>query len=201
MQTSTAGTSERGFTLLETLVALAVGALVLSALYGALVRAAAARARAADGAARVTLARTLLLRIAAEMEGVLAAHAPDSPERFVVVAPPEDGGASRVRFARLGTDDLDLIAYRLEPEGPGRGVLVRRTASRFAPPGAAEPPGLPALAGVRLFRVRCFDGAEWRSAWTAPTLPRAVELALGVDDGAGGIEELTTTVVPAMGGT
>jgi hypothetical protein len=54
------------------------------------------------------------------------------------------------------------------------------------------------LPRVAAFRVRCFDGAEWRPAWTVPGLPRAVELTLAVDDGERGTDELgTTVVVPA----
>ena len=47
--------------------------------------------------------------------------------------------------------------------------------------------------------MRCFDGGEWKAAWTAPALPHAVELAVGVDDGAGGALELTTAVTLPLG--
>jgi len=77
---------------------------------------------------------------------------------------------------------------------------VRREGGRFAPADAPEPKGGPTLAGVRTFRVRCFDGGEWKAAWTAPALPHAVELAVGVDDGAGGALELTTAVTLPLGG-
>src|SRR5213594_1406099 len=60
-----------GFTLLEALVALAISALVLVALYGAVVRAAGVRERAARSAERVTKARMVLLRMAGEVEGAL----------------------------------------------------------------------------------------------------------------------------------
>jgi len=53
---------------------------------------------------------------------------------------------------------------------------------------------------VRTFRVRCFDGSEWKAAWTLPALPRVVELAVGVDDGAGGALELTTAVALPLAG-
>ena len=184
--------------MLETVIALAVGALVLAALYGALTRAAAARARMAGRASRITATRTLRLRLARELEGALADATPGGPERFIVV-PPRDATPpwSELRFARAADDGVDLVAYRVEPPG----LLVRRAASRFAPPDTREPPGTPALENVRLFRVRCFDGAAWRSAWTAPQLPRAVEIALGLDDGAGGVDELTTAVALPLGGS
>jgi type II secretory pathway component PulJ len=184
------------------LVALAISALVLVALYGAVVRAAAARERTARTADRITKARTVLLRMAGEVEGALVPGAPGAPERFVVVAPDEGKPAwSELRLASAAGDDVRLVAYRIEAAASGPGVLVRREGRRFAPPHAPEPAGAAALVGVRTFRVRCFDGGEWKAAWTAPALPRAVELALGVEDGAGGVLELTTAVTLALGGT
>ena len=183
-------------------MALAVSGLVLVALYGAVVRAATARERATRTADRVARARMVLLRMAGEVEGALAPGAPGAPERFIVVAP-EDGRPpwSELRLATAASDDVRLVGYRVEAAVPGPGVLVRREGTRFEPPDTPEPAGAAALAGVRSFRVRCFDGGEWKAAWTAPALPRAVELALGVDDGAGGALELTTAVTPALGGT
>jgi prepilin-type N-terminal cleavage/methylation domain-containing protein len=199
----------RGFTLLETLIALAIGALILAALHGAIMGAAAARERTAERAERTAAGRTVLLGIARELEAASPARAwtvPGSEEpampallpldRFVAVSAPHGGPPwSELRFATVAGGDLRLVAYRIEPAGR----LVRRAVSRFAAPDAAEPPGVPALGGVRLFRVRCFDGRAWRSAWTAPGLPRAVELALGIDDGAGGVVELATTVALPLG--
>ena len=183
------------------MVALAISALLLVALSGAVVRAAGVRERAARSAERVTKARTLLLRMAGEVEGALAPGVPGAPERFIVVAPADGAPAwSELRLASAAGDDVRLVAYRVEAAASGPGVLVRREGGRFAPPDAPEPAGAATLAGVRTFRVRCFDGGEWKAAWTAPALPHAVELALGVDDGAGGALELTTAVTLPLGG-
>ena len=181
-------------------MALAISALVLVALYGGVVRAAAVRERATRTADRITKARTLLLRIAGEVEGALAPGAPGAPERFIVVAPDEGKPPwSELRLATAAGDDVRLVAYRVEAAASGAGVLVRREGGRFAPADAPEPKGAAALAGLRTFRVRCFDGGEWKAAWTAPALPHAVELAVGVDDGAGGALELTTAVTLPLG--
>jgi prepilin-type N-terminal cleavage/methylation domain-containing protein len=191
----------RGFTLLEALVALAITALVLTAVWGAVARAAVARRRTAERAERTALARGVLLRLATELGGAVAASEPAAPERFVVV-PPADGLPvwSELRFA---TAAAELVGYRVQAsaESATRGVLVRRAASRFAPPEAGEPAAVPVLAPIRTFGVRCFDGAAWRRSWSVPGVPRAVELTLGVDDGAGGTDVLTTRVaVPLAGG-
>ena len=181
-----------GFTLLESVVALAVTAVVLTGLYGALVRAAAARTRTTEHAERVGAMRALLLRMAHEVESAVGSEEPAAPERFVV-APPVDGPAwSELRFA---TADATLVAYRVAARSPETGTLVRTVASRFAPPDAAAAPPTAVLPRVERFAIRCFDGVEWRRTWTVPGLPRAVELTLAVDDGAGGTDELGTTIV------
>jgi prepilin-type N-terminal cleavage/methylation domain-containing protein len=175
----------RGVTLLETVIALAITAVVLSALYGAVMRAAAGRQRATARADRLAAARTLMLRLAREIEAGLPPEDAAGPERFVVSPPSEMGPPwSAIRFAG-GGPETRLINYRVEA-----GTLVRREASRFAPSDALEPAGIPLVEGVTAFRVRCFDGAVWRTAWTADRLPRAVEITMGTDDGL----ELSTTV-------
>jgi prepilin-type N-terminal cleavage/methylation domain-containing protein len=190
----------RGFTLLETLVALAVSALVLGALYAAVGATVTTRARATERAERSAAERSVLVTLAHELEAALApdptAAAAVSPFRFVVVAPPADGTPwSQLRFATDAPDDVRLVGYRVED-----GRLVRRTASRFAPPDDPEPAGATALNAVRAFRIRAFDGTDWKTSWTAPGLPRAVEVTLGVDDGAGGVLELATAVTLPLGG-
>ena len=69
---------------------------------------------------------------------------------------------------------------------------MRREA--LAPVPASEPPAVPVLAGVRALRLRCLDSGGWHSVWQGDELPRAVEIAIGQDDGHGGTEELTTAV-------
>lgn len=183
----------RGSTLLETLVALAITALVLSALASALLRTASARARATRSADRLASERSALLGITAALEA--ARPAGDDPE--FAVDPPPDGASpwSALRLLASGpADDVRRIGYRV-----ASGVLVRREAARLALPDAT-PTDVPLLDAVGLFRVRCFDGETWTASWASADLPQAVEVTLAVDDGAGGSDELSATVVlPARG--
>jgi len=89
-------------------------------------------------------------------------------------------------------------AVSLEYDAFAQDELRRREALRFPPPDAPEPPGLAVLDAVRVFRVRCFDGGTWRTEWTSPRLPRAVEVTLGVADGA---ELVTRIALPTQGDT
>lgn len=194
------GPERRGFTLLEAVVALGLATVVLTALYGAVIRAAAAHEHAVRDADRRIAARVLLLAMVREIEAAVPTADANGRLRFAVASAPPDGPPwSALRLATLeGDDDVHLVAYRVDQVGTARetGVLVRRAAPRLAPPISPEPPGEPALPGVRTFRVRCFDGVEWTTSWTRPRLPRAVEVGLAVGDG----EELVMTVMPAAGG-
>jgi len=194
----------RGFTLLETLVALGCASIVLAALYGAVLRTTVADARASARADRTAGARSALLAIASELE---AARVPTEVggERLVVGAPP-DGGPTwqTLRFATgargpaLAADDLPVVDYRVVADASGGlGTLVRGETARLART-AAEP--APVVESVRAFRLRCSDGRAWTTAWTSARLPRAVEIVLEIDDGAGGTQSVATTVtVPAAG--
>jgi prepilin-type N-terminal cleavage/methylation domain-containing protein len=188
----TSRTDRRGFTLLEAVVALGITALVLAALYGAVTRGAMARERVSARAERLAAGRAALVQLTDEVEAALAPRDPAGPERFVVSAAPEPGPAwSALRFVTMaGARSARAVAYRIE-----QGTLVRREASRFAPPDTPEPPGRPLLTGVRTFQVRCFDGAVWRTAWTIGVLPVAIEVTLATDDDA----DLSTTVTLPLG--
>ncbi len=112
--------------------------------------------------------------------------APWSALRFATLA----AGAPRT----LPGGDVRVIGYRVEPaRDAGSGTLVR---VESAVPSADANAGVatPLVTGVRALRVRATDGTEWRTTWAAADLPRAVDVALAVDDGRGGASELSTTV-------
>jgi prepilin-type N-terminal cleavage/methylation domain-containing protein len=167
---------ERGFTLLETLLALAIGGLVLTAAYHAVVRAAAARDGAVERTAGVTAARRALLEVARTVETA-------TPRPFAA-------GASELRLAHV---DPEPVAVRYALEG---GQLVERRTPAFA---AGDDAGSRRvlLDGVAAFTVRCFDGGAWTPGWDGAAAPAAVELALRTADG----EALRTRVaLPLAGG-
>lgn len=177
----------RGSTLLETLVALAITALIVSALASAVLRTANARERATHSADRLASERSALLGITAALE---AARRADDDAAFTVDPPADAAPFSSLRLLASGpTDDVRRVGYRV-----AAGVLVRRDAPRLAPTDAT-PPDVPLLDGVTLFRIRCFDGVTWSPTWASAELPQAVEVRLAVDDG----DALSATVVLPAG--
>jgi prepilin-type N-terminal cleavage/methylation domain-containing protein len=167
---------ERGFTLLETLLALAIGGLVLTAAYSAVVRAAAARDGATRRTAGVARARLALLDMTRTIESAaLRPFRADAGELRVALADPEP------RLVRFALDGSRLIEQRTNP---------------FATANADPGPSRVLADGVQAFTVRCFDDGAWTDGWRGTDAPRAVELTIRVADG----EELRTRVVLPLGG-
>jgi prepilin-type N-terminal cleavage/methylation domain-containing protein len=168
--------AERGFTVLEAVLALAIGGLVLTAAYAAVVRAAAAR----EGATRRTAAAGGARRALLEMTRTLEA-------------------AANRPFA-ASTDTLRIAQRDPVPElvdwAIADGQLVERRTPAFAAATAGEAPPRVLLAGVEAFTVRCFDGDAWVAGWRGQSAPRAVELAIRTTGG----EDLHTRVVLPLGG-
>ncbi|HYV57704.1 MAG TPA: type II secretion system protein GspJ [Candidatus Nitrosopolaris sp.] len=185
--------SKRGITLLETLVALGLTALVLAALEGTVLRAAGARGRASAVAEREAAERSVLLRLNAELEA--APVADDPRQRFAVepaAGPAQPWTTLRFTTHTRGGGAAHVVVYRVEPDParPGIGTLLRQETLSPAPPNPSNPTGFPVLENVRDFRVRCFDGTAWRADWTPGELPHAVEVGVSVDDGQDGVAEL-----------
>jgi len=167
---------DRGFTLLETLLALLIGGLVLTAAYAAVVRAAVARDGATRRTASTAAARRALLDLTRALE--------------TAAARPFSADAGALRIAQTDPEPR-LVRWSLDD-----GRLVERATSAFAAPGAGEVAPRVILDGVQTFTVTCFDGTDWVAGWKAGRAPRAVEVALALRDG----ETMRTRVVLPLGG-
>ena len=135
---------ERGFTLLETLLALLIGGLVLTAAYAAVVRAAVAR----DGAAARPQARRRPPRAARAGRDArdVRRRARSPPMRI------------RLRLARPSPSPASCADASRD-----RGSSSARPA--FAAPGVAEARRRGRPRRRPGFHVRCFDGGAWVDQW------------------------------------
>ncbi|PVZ43073.1 type II secretion system minor pseudopilin GspJ [Pseudomonas sp. CC120222-01a] len=173
MQRSESAFIQRGFTLLELLLAIAIFALLAagtSQLLAALVRADAARQAQADELRALGRAMSLMQRDA--LQGYWPTSSKKGGSHGVLLTPQRVGwllAAERDRqsFAR---SDLRVVEYWLED-----GVLWRQR--RTLEHGQVHPQRL--LEGVEELRWRLY-GAEsgWVSRWTAVQPPQALEITL-----------------------
>jgi prepilin-type N-terminal cleavage/methylation domain-containing protein len=158
--------NRRGFTLVETTLALAITATVLAALATAIPTALDARRSAHARLDRATTLRAVLVHVDRELAGALG-------EGFAV----GDGAQASLRFVG-GADPGHQLAYRIEA-----GALVRRTTPRGAPPPDHGTAPTLLVPGVLAGRFEAFDGSDWHAAWHATSPPLALRVHLTLDDG------------------
>jgi len=176
----------RAFTLLELLVALAVVAIVLGALFASLriaFRAKSSTEEAVEPMQRAQIALSFLrrdLESALPPSGVLASLFQGSPADqdnsdllfdAAVDAPPQ---------ATMQTD-IRQIEYLVLTEGSDR-LLVRRVTSNLLAPIVPDPDDEVVCRGVVNFSLQYYDGSNWNDTWDSTqqqnALPAAVQISL-----------------------
>jgi len=189
---------ERGFTLVEAILALGISAIVLIAIGG--VFAGALRLRdqtsaAVDSSLPITQTLDLLqrdLQGAVGPSNVLAGDfkcgAPDMGESMGLGS----AGAGIDFFTTTGivTDDetwgdLQEVYYQLAPslDNPGLGQdLVRYVNRNLLATGTPTPNKQSLMSHVQSLQVSCFDGTQWRTTWDTSqgdtNLPVAVRVSI-----------------------
>lgn len=178
--------SNRGFTLLEILIAVALLGILSAALYGSYFTVLRARDRAADGMeARRELGATLdLLR-----REVASArfNRSDARLRFVVEDRDNFGKpASRMEFTTLappsnqGAPESGVMAVSYQmTEKDRRSILTRKEQDLFFQ--SATVTAYPQMESLSAFLVECYDGSKWVRSWDTAlngTLPKSVRITL-----------------------
>ena len=163
--------NQRGFTLLETTVALALTVVVLTTLRGIVVGAAAHRERVLAAADRIDRTRTALEQLTADVDATVAPD-PTAPRRIELQPPPRGGTWPTLRITTATADALaetQVISYAVvaapQPHLVRRGPFGEQTV----------------LESVQTFQVRARSDGGWTEAWLDDQPPRALEIALAVD--------------------
>jgi general secretion pathway protein J len=187
----------RGFTLLEVLIAVALLGLVAGALYASYFTVLRARDSAAEGMeARRELLVTLDLLRREISSAKFDSNDPLKRWRFVVedrdnfgkpastleltsLAPPAEG--------RRESGAIN-VQYRLT-EQDKRWILTRREQDVMFP--AATVPVYPQMETISAFLVECYDGSKWVRSWDTalnPGLPKRVRITIQVEEGGKPVE-------------
>ncbi len=181
----------RAFTLLETLLALALILVLCAAVFAFLLSLGERRKGIESAGERRHALLTVLSRMSADLAGAIAGDASlgagvlGTGNSFRVLTRSVDLDAA-IRGAPESGADLLACEYRFED---GAIVASRRA---IGADGVPEPRVERACDGVRLVRVRYYDGRSWSDAFDsaeAKRLPRAVEVRVWTGSAAAGRDE------------
>lgn len=177
---------DRGFTLVEVLVAIAALMIVLTAIYGTFAAVGSAKQRLDGDSADYHRARVILDRLGRELrgcyptaEGALVSGTTGEGRLFLeltttAVSPlsAEGTGIARVRYEL--TEDP-------ESEAPGLVLLRQETPWHRYVPGTQNPAGAMRLAaGINELSLRFYTAGRWLASWDGERrgLPELVEISL-----------------------
>jgi len=180
----------RGFTLLEVLVALLLLVIVAGALYSSYFTVIKAREWAEGGGEQRRELRGTLDLLRREIDGAWY-RSDDKRLRFVVEDRDIFGKPAStlelVTVAPPSTDqhpasDLVLVNYRVQ-EKERRLALTREATDLF---GSVKPIPYPQVDEIEGFLVECYDSGKWVRSWNTelvPKLPERVRITVTVRDG------------------
>lgn len=182
-----------GFTLLELLVALAIGSLIIVAAYTVFFSIHRAQEIATTDMEQRHALRATMDLLRRELSSVLF-HPRDENLRFLVedrdffsrpasnlsfttIAPPAEGAVS---------DQLTLLYQVMEKEEKEEQLqLVRIAKDFFLDEEQYTLTGYPIMENLEGFLVECYDGSQWQKSWDTlltPVLPRAIRVTISIKD-------------------
>ena len=190
----------RGFTLIEVLLAIMIGALLLTTIYGVFSSVSGACNRLEAEGEAYHQVRIFFDRIGGELRSlrllpvgskvVLSGGTSLDGDLFLefnteLVSPllQQRGGVSRVRY-ELRHEDETATIYRSEQ------VLLADLA-------ASEP--LPFIVGVKDFQIRYFQRGSWEEQWSKAATPQMIEIVLKLEAKGQVIPFRSSFVLPEIG--
>ncbi len=181
---------QRGFTLVEIMVAVAIAALLLSTIYGVFQTVAGAKQRLDQEGENYHVARVIFDRLSRELRG---AYVPASHQGSRFEGGTNAQGETYLSFTTTastrqgGSGGVSEVGYLLQQDRDnpaGRKVLER---SEQGLTSAAQIDQVYRIAsGIETLTLRFFDQGTWNEQWPATNpvrLPQAVEIGLQMEVG------------------
>lgn len=187
----------RGFTLIEVLLAILIGGLVLTSLYGVFGSVSTVSQRLEAEGEQYHKVRILFDRIGGELgslrfdrvgsDAALAAGTDADGSPYLefnteLVAPglQRFGGLSRVRY-ELREEDDGATLYRSE---------------RILLANLAEEEALPFVGGLKNFKIRYYGNGSWQDQWLSQSLPQMIEFYFELDSEGHQVPFRSSFVIP-----
>jgi len=184
---ATAPYGEKGFTLLEVLVALGISVIVMTALYSSFFLSRKAVDAVDDSLLRLQESRALLDIIKREMESALYDQSKIANGKAYTLFKLEDRDfygkqASKVSFTSFSplVAGLAKIEYSVE-EDDGKLVLKKRIGSAFTKTG--EPKSIELMEDIESFTVEARYGDKWVKTWDSAqssSMPEEIRVSVKV---------------------
>ncbi len=190
--------TDRGFTLIEMLVAVTVSALLLTTTYGIVTSVSRTRDRLSAESEGFHLARVLSERLARELRG---AYYSATTAGSLFAGGLDENGAPFLELATTaatpasGGSGIVVVRYRLSEEVGGEKVLLRDEYPLNSKP-TSERPEQRLATGIENLQFRFRRGTDWQPEWRSDEqagLPDLVELTLTVK-GADGLLPFLTAI-------
>ncbi len=184
--------SEKGFTLIEIVVAISILAIVLTSVYGIFSSVSVARGRLDADSADYHRARVIFDRLGRELRG--AYFQPGQDNLSFIGEAMTDGVLQQLELTTTAVSPLSRtgsgvarVRYRLvrdQEDAAARRVLLRSEQPAYQPAeDEADADMMRLAAGIESMSIRYYANGEWQTDWegrTAGRLPDMVELTLQV---------------------
>ncbi|MBD1400481.1 type II secretion system protein GspJ [Pelovirga terrestris] len=189
-----------GFTLIEVIIAVLIGSLLLSSIYGVFGAVSAARDRLADEGIFYHQARIFFDRVGGELSSMRMAVLGN---RAVLEGGNTVQGTTYLEFntelvspLQRQRGGLSRVRYEVREDG-GALTLYRSEEMLLANLAASEP--LVFISGLKAFVIRYYAAGQWHDSWSRNQPPQMIEFQLEVDSDHGGVIPFRSSFVLSGG--